>query len=78
MLINLHGGAFNVCWDSCSLIESLPIASLGGYKVVSVDHLMAPEFKHPAGVEDIASVYRALLKSYKSRHIGIFGCSAGG
>jgi epsilon-lactone hydrolase len=78
VLINLHGGAFSVCWDSCSLIESLPIASLGGYKVVSVNYRMAPEFAHPAGVEDVEAVYRELLKSYKAKNIGIFGCSAGG
>lgn len=78
VLINLHGGAFNVCWDSCSLIESLPIASLGGFKVVSVNYRMAPEHKHPAGVEDVATVYRELLKRYKPKNIGIFGCSAGG
>jgi epsilon-lactone hydrolase len=78
VLINLHGGAFSVCWDSCSLIESLPIASLGGYRIVSVNYRMAPEHKHPAGVEDVEAVYRALLKSYKPQNIGIFGCSAGG
>jgi monoterpene epsilon-lactone hydrolase len=78
VLINLHGGAFSLCWDACALIESLPIASLGGYKIISVDYRMAPENKHPAGVEDVASVYSALLKSFKPKHIGIFGCSAGG
>ena len=78
VLINLHGGAFNVCWNSCSLIESLPIAALGGYKVISVNYRMAPEYAHPAGVEDVEAVYRALLKSYRAKHIGIFGCSAGG
>ncbi|WP_231862653.1 alpha/beta hydrolase fold domain-containing protein [Sphingorhabdus sp. M41] len=78
VLINLHGGAFTVCWDSCSLVESLPIASLGKYKVVSVDYRMAPENRHPAGVEDAAAVYRKLLNSYQAEHIGVFGCSAGG
>lgn len=78
VLINLHGGAFSLCWDACALIESLPIASIGGYKIVSVDYRMAPEHKHPAGVEDVASVYRELLKTYKPKNIGIFGCSAGG
>ena len=78
VLINLHGGAFSLCWDACALIESLPIASLGGYKIVSVDYRMAPEHKHPAGVEDVAAVYRVLLKTYKPKQIGIFGCSAGG
>ena len=78
VLINLHGGAFSVCWDACSLLESVPIASLGGYKVVSVNYRMAPEYKHPAGVEDAAKVYADLLKLYEAEDIGIYGCSAGG
>jgi acetyl esterase/lipase len=78
VLINLHGGAFNTCWDSCSMLESAPIAVSGGYKVVSVNYRMAPEAVHPAGVEDVAKVYRELLKNYQAKHIGIYGCSAGG
>lgn len=78
VLINLHGGAFNTCWESCSLLESAPIAAIGGYKVVSVNYRMAPEASHPAAVEDVAKVYRELLKSHDARHIGIYGCSAGG
>jgi monoterpene epsilon-lactone hydrolase len=78
VLINLHGGAFNTCWESCSIVESAPIASLGNYKVLSVNYRMAPEFKHPAGVEDVERVYRELLKSYQPENIGIYGCSAGG
>lgn len=78
VLINLHGGYFTMCWDSCSLLESAPIAALGGYKVVSVNYRMAPEYSHPAGVEDVAKVYRELLKNYSAKHIGIYGCSAGG
>jgi epsilon-lactone hydrolase len=78
VLINLHGGAFTVCAEACALLESVPIAAIGGYKVVSVNYRMAPEAKHPAGVEDVATVYRALLKSHKPKDIGIYGCSAGG
>lgn len=78
VLINLHGGAFSVCWDSCSILESTPIAALGGYKVISVNYRMAPEATHPAGVEDVVAVYRELSKRYKPERIGIYGCSAGG
>ncbi len=78
VLINLHGGAFSVCAGACALLESAPIASLGGYRVVTVDYRMAPESRHPAAVEDVAAVYRALLKSYDAASIGIYGCSAGG
>lgn len=78
VLINLHGGAFSMCADACAMLESVPIASLGGFKVVTVNYRMAPEARHPAAVEDVAAVYRELLKSYKPGRIGIYGCSAGG
>lgn len=78
ILINLHGGAFSMCWEPCSLLESAPIAWVGGYKVVSVNYHMAPEFKHPAAVEDVEAVYRELLNDYGAKSIGIYGCSAGG
>lgn len=50
VLINLHGGGFSMCADGCALIESMPIAALGGYKVVTVNYRMAPEANHPASV----------------------------
>ena len=78
VLINLHGGAFSVCWESCSLLESIPIAALGDFEVVSVNYRMAPENRHPAGVEDVAKVYAQLLRYHEPDHIGIYGCSAGG
>ena len=78
VLIDLHGGAFSLCADACAMLESVPIASLGGYKVVTINYRMAPEAAHPAGVQDVATVYRELLKSYKPQSIGIYGCSAGG
>lgn len=78
ILINLHGGAFSMCAEACAYLESLPMASLGGFKVVSVDYRQAPEHTHPAASEDVAAVYKELLKSYKPSQIGIYGCSAGG
>jgi acetyl esterase/lipase len=78
VLINLHGGAFMMCADGCALLESLPIASLGKFKVVSVNYREAPEATFPAASEDVAAVYKELLKTYKPQQIGIYGCSAGG
>tara|TARA_A100001391_G_scaffold1033_9_gene1535 strand:- start:5423 stop:6532 length:1110 start_codon:yes stop_codon:yes gene_type:complete len=78
VLINLHGGGFSLCAIACAMLESIPIAATGGFKVVSVDYRMAPEYKHPASVEDVAAVYRKLLKRYRPGQIGIYGCSAGG
>ena len=78
VLINLHGGGFSGCWPACAELESIPIASLMKIKVVTVDYREGPENKFPSASEDVASVYRELLKNYKPESIGIYGCSAGG
>lgn len=78
VLINLHGGAFTVGWDGIALIESIPVAGLGSYRIVSVNYRMAPEHRHPAAIEDVAAVYSALLQDYTPARIGIYGGSAGG
>ena len=78
VLVNLHGGAFSLCADACSMLESVPMASVGGFEVVSVDYRMAPEAEHPAALEDVAAVYRELLETHDASRIGIYGCSAGG
>lgn len=78
VLINLHGGAFCVGWDGIALMEAIPVAAMGRYRVVSVNYRMAPEYRHPAGVQDVAAVYAALLADYAPGRIGIYGGSAGG
>jgi monoterpene epsilon-lactone hydrolase len=78
VLINLHGGGFIWGEGNGARIESIPIAGLGRIKVVTVAYRMAPEFRFPAASEDVAAVYRELLKQYPARNIGIYGCSAGG
>ncbi|MDR2858388.1 MAG: alpha/beta hydrolase [Novosphingobium sp.] len=78
VLINLHGGAFSMGWDGIALMEAIPIAAMGRYRVVTVNYRMAPEHRHPAGVEDVAAVYAALLQDYAPGRIGIYGGSAGG
>jgi len=78
ILINVHGGGFAWCADACRYLESTPIAATGGFKVISIDYRQAPEAVFPAASEDVAAVYRELLKSYKPSQIGIYGCSAGG
>ena len=75
VLLNLHGGGFRV--DSGSLTESIPMANLTGFKVVSALYRMAPEHPFPAAVDDAIAVYKELLKSYKPAHIAIYGTSAG-
>ena len=78
VLINLHGGAFCCGAGTISRVESIPVASMGGYRVVSVDYRQAWEHRFPAASEDVASVYEELLKDYPAGNIGIYGASAGG
>lgn len=77
VLINLHGGGFLWGAGSGGLVESIPVASVGRIKVVTVDYREGPENKFPAASEDVAAVYTALLKEYPAKNIGIYGCSAG-
>jgi epsilon-lactone hydrolase len=78
VLINLHGGGFLWGAHSGGLVESIPIASIGRIKVITVDYRQGPEHTFPAASDDVEAVYRALLKQYKPADIGIYGCSAGG
>ena len=78
VLVNLHGGAFSFGAVLGAQVESIPIASVGRIKVITVDYRMAPEHRFPAASEDVAAVYRELLKEYRPENIGIYGCSAGG
>lgn len=78
VLVNLHGGGFMWGAGAGGEVEAIPIAAVGGFEVVTVDYRMAPEAHFPAASEDVAAVYRALLKRYQAKSIGIYGCSAGG
>ena len=78
VLINLHGGAFLWGSHSGTLVESIPIASLGRIRVIGVNYRQGPEYTFPAASVDVEKVYRVLLKTYKPDQIGIYGCSAGG
>jgi epsilon-lactone hydrolase len=78
VLINLHGGGFLWGEGNGARVESIPIAGLGKITVITVAYRMAPEFKFPAASEDVAAVYRELLKERHASEIGVYGCSAGG
>jgi epsilon-lactone hydrolase len=78
VLINLHGGAFLWGEGAGGEEESVPIASIGQITVITVAYRQGPENKFPAASEDVAAVYRELLRTYAPTTIGIYGCSAGG
>lgn len=77
VLVNLHGGGMVVGARFGGQIESIPVASVGRIRVITVDYRMAPEHGYPAAEEDVVAVFRELLKQYRPENIGIYGCSSG-
>ena len=78
VLINAPGGGFRTGIRANGLMVSIPVASLGGFRVVTILYRQGPEFRFPAATEDFTRVYRAMLRAHPGRNIGLFGCSAGG
>jgi len=78
VLLNLHGGGFISGARTAGLIESIPVAAVEKIKVVTIDYRMGPEYAFPAASEDVAGVYKEVLKEYPPDHVGLYGCSAGG
>lgn len=77
MLINVHGGGFSMCADACRMLEAVPVAAMGGYKVVTIDYRMgrsAPS-RRDRGCRE--SLPRA-AQEIQAGCIGLYGCSAGG
>jgi len=77
-LINAPGGGFRTGVRGNGLLISIPVSSLGGFKVVTILYRQAPEYRFPAASEDLTKVYKTMLKDYKPENLGMFGCSAGG
>ena len=79
ILLNLPGGGFVMGHaGGTGMTESIPLAGLAQVEIVSITYRQAPETTFPAASEDVARVYRELLKTHEPENIGIFGCSAGG
>jgi monoterpene epsilon-lactone hydrolase len=78
VLMHLHGGVRVFGSGESGTREAILMAGLGGFKVISVDYRMPPDFPFPAGLDDAVAVYRAILQTTGAKNVGIFGTSAGG
>jgi monoterpene epsilon-lactone hydrolase len=78
VLLHLHGGVRVMNPGESGTREAILMAGFAGYKVISVDYRMPPDFPFPAALDDAVAVYRELIRTAKPENIGIFGASAGG
>lgn len=77
VLVYVHGGGYILNGGEGSVPEAMAMAHYGQIKVISIDYRMLPEHPFPAGLDDVITVYKEVLKNYKPEHIGMFGTSAG-
>ena len=60
LLIHVHGGGYVFGPGEAALPEAIMMAGFGGYKVISVDYRMPPDFPYPAAMDDaMAEIGRA-------------------
>jgi len=78
LLVNVHGGGYVYNPGEAGAAEAAMMAGYGGFKVISVDYRMPPDYPYPAGMDDAMAVWKAALKMQKARNMAIFGTSAGG
>jgi epsilon-lactone hydrolase len=78
LLLHLHGGGYVLYPGEAGAGEAMLMAGFGGFRVVSVDYRMPPDFPFPAALDDAAIVWAELAARNDPRRMGIFGSSAGG
>ncbi|MFO1058295.1 MAG: alpha/beta hydrolase [Dongiaceae bacterium] len=77
VLLHLHGGAYVLYPGEAGAGEGMLLAGRG-FRVISVDYRMPPDFPFPAALDDALAVWRALLAEHDPRRMAVFGSSAGG
>jgi monoterpene epsilon-lactone hydrolase len=78
LLVHVHGGGYTNSPGEAATGEAALLAGYGGFKVISVDYRMPPDYPYPAALDDAMTVYRAALKMQKPQNIAVFGLSTGG
>lgn len=77
ILVYVHGGGYILNGGEGSVPEAMAMAHYGQISVISIDYRMLPDYPFPAGLDDVITVYKEVLKKYKPENIGMFGTSAG-
>ncbi len=78
LLVHVHGGGYVFSPGEAALPEALMIAGFGGFKVISVDYRMPPDFPYPAAMDDAMAVWKAAVTMADPKNMAILGTSTGG
>jgi epsilon-lactone hydrolase len=78
LLVHVHGGGYVYNPGEAGTGEATLMAGYGGFRVISFDYRMPPDFPYPAAMDDAMAVWKAALKLQNPRNMAIFGTSTGG
>ena len=78
LLVHVHGGGYVYNPGEASTGEATLMAAYGGFKVISIDYRMPPDFPYPAAMDDAMAVWKAVSATHDPRKMAIFGTSTGG
>jgi acetyl esterase/lipase len=78
LLIHVHGGGYVYNPGEAGTTEGTLMAAYGGFKIISIDYRMPPDFPYPAAMDDAMAVWREATKMQDPRKMAIFGTSTGG
>jgi epsilon-lactone hydrolase len=78
LLVHVHGGGYVYNPGEAGTGEATLMAGYGGFRVISFDYRMPPDFPYPAAMDDAMAVWKAALKLQDPRNMAIFGTSTGG
>jgi monoterpene epsilon-lactone hydrolase len=78
LLVHVHGGGYVYNPGEAGTAEATLMAAYGGFKVISFDYRMPPDYPYPAAMDDAMAVWKAAIKLQDPRNMAIFGTSTGG
>lgn len=78
LFFHIHGGSYVFGGGESSVVEAIIIAARAEIPVLSVDYRRPPQHPFPAGLNDVVTVYKHLLRNRAAKSIAMGGTSAGG
>jgi len=78
LLVHVHGGGYVFGPGEAGIREAVLMAGFGGFKIISVDYRMPPDFPYPAALDDAMAVWKEAVQMANPKNMAIFGSSTGG
>ena len=78
LLFHVHGGAFVFGGGKGATTEAVLLADAFQMPTLSVDYRRPPDHPYPAPVDDVLTVWKAILKDHDPKTVVMGGTSAGG